>query len=357
MHSVNGASTVSTVLAVHAAARVGRKRILMVAARYFPLMGGIETHVYETAQRMAALGHSVDVLTTDLTGTLNREEMSEGVRIIRVPAWPRHSDIRFAPSVYAHIRRGSWDIIHIQGYHTLVAPLAMLAAIRSQIPFVVTFHSGGHSSKFRSALRGLQRAVLRPLLKRANQLIGVSELEADFFSSTMGLARDRFVVLPNGAGLPSVTVPASDSPTAGPMILAVGRLELYKGHQRAIAAMPYVLAKQPDAYLRIAGTGPDGARLRALVSSLGLKDKVTIGAINQLPRDLHVVPLKPDKLPRFASDSLLTASSKTLPWAYPYMDQLLGFRFEQPAVPFNLEARQKIPEFPCSAAGQRLVVS
>jgi glycosyltransferase involved in cell wall biosynthesis len=181
--------------------RQGQMRILMVAARYFPFAGGIETHVHEVSKRIAAAGHSVEILTTDPTGALPREEFACGLRIVRVKAWPKQSDYYLAPGVISLINRGSWDLIHIQGYHTLVAPMAMAGAIKRRIPFVLTFHSGGHSSRKRNAMRGVQRAVLRPLVRRAALLIGVSEFEADFFSSTMELPRDRFVVIPNGAQL------------------------------------------------------------------------------------------------------------------------------------------------------------
>jgi glycosyltransferase involved in cell wall biosynthesis len=255
-----------------------RMRILMVAARYFPFTGGTETHVHEVSRRIAAAGHSVSILTADPTGELPPDENVADVRILRVPAWPKASDYYFAPGVARAIGRGDWDIIHVQGYHTFVAPTAMLAAIRKRIPFAVTFHSGGHSSRLRSAIRGAQRAVLRPLVKRASLLIGVSQFEADFFSSSMGIARSRFKVIPNGAQLP----PPSESPRAippGRLILSIGRLERYKGHQRAIEAFPKVLQRFPDAHLMILGQGPYEPQLRALISKYALSSHVTIQSI------------------------------------------------------------------------------
>ena len=161
---------------------------------------------------MVAAGHSVDILTADPSGELPPEEKVSGVRIVRVPAWPMRSDYYFAPGVIAEINRGNWDLIHIQGYHTLVAPAAMLAAIRNRIPFAITFHSGGHSSRLRNAIRGVQRAILRPLVKHAALFIGVSQFEADFFSTTMRVSRSRFSVIPNGAQLPA----ASENPVRMP---------------------------------------------------------------------------------------------------------------------------------------------
>ena len=126
-------------------------RMLMATPRYFPFMGGVENHVYEVARRLARQGVDITVLTTDTSGQLPADELSEGIKIRRVRAWPTQRDYYFAPDVYRLIRRGDWDIVHIQSYHTLVAPLAMLAARRARIPYVLTFHGGGHSSRLRNA--------------------------------------------------------------------------------------------------------------------------------------------------------------------------------------------------------------
>src|SRR5438128_1723946 len=120
-----------------------RRRVLLVTARYFPHIGGTETHVYEVAQRLARADVDVTVLATDPSATLPTDEIVNGVHIKRVRAWPAHHDYYFAPGIYRFITQGQWDIVHCQGYHTLVAPLAMLAALRARIPYIVTFHSGG----------------------------------------------------------------------------------------------------------------------------------------------------------------------------------------------------------------------
>src|SRR5438552_13435202 len=108
-----------------------RLRVLMVAARYFPIIGGVETHVYEVARRLARASVEVTVLTTDLSGQLPTVEESEGVQIRRVRAWPKNKDYYLAPGIYRIITQGRWDLVHCQGYHTMVAPLAMLAAWRA----------------------------------------------------------------------------------------------------------------------------------------------------------------------------------------------------------------------------------
>ena len=262
-----------------------RLKILLVSARYFPSMGGTETHTYEVGKRLAAARHDVTVLTTNPGNRLTAHERADGMQILRVRAWPANVDsfdYFFAPGIYSTIRRGQWDVIHVQGYHTFVAPFAMLAAWHSKIPYVVTFHSGGHSSQARNSMRRLQHQMLRPLLARASQLIGVSEFEADFFAERLALPRSRFAVIQNGAKLPQVDenpVRASECPDAGDLIVSVGRLERYKRHQAVISAFARLREERPAARLRIAGSGPYEPELRDLIRDLNLGDSVEIGAI------------------------------------------------------------------------------
>ncbi len=259
-------------------------RILMLTPRFLPDMGGIETHVQEVTKRLAADGHSVAVLTTDRSGTLLSNEVVAGVRIRRVKAWPRRRDYYFAPEIWGAIKNAECDIIHVQGYHTFVAPLGMLAAVRNGIPFVITFHSGGHSSPLRNLLRGAQWAALRGLVRRAAHWIAVSRFEAELFSEKMRLPRDRVSVVPNGAQLAWPNRPAAAGGER-PLIVSIGRLEHYKGHHRAIEAMPELLRRVPDAKLRILGEGPYKPELLALVERLQLAGCVEVGGIPPSERD------------------------------------------------------------------------
>ena len=261
---------------VQGASKFAPLRILMVTARFLPETGGIETHVYQVATRLAALGHDVTVLTTDRSASERSVEMLKDVRVIRTPAWPRKRDYYFAPGVNSEVRNGDWDVVHIQGCHTLVPVLAMAAAISGGKKFIVTFHSGGHSSAWRNRIRRAQWALLSPLFRRASHLVGVSRFEASSFSRSMSIAPQRFSVVYNGAEMPKVARPTGERRK---LIASVGRLEKYKGHHRIIRAMPNLLRRDPDLFLRIVGQGPYKQELQALVERLGLSHHVEIAGV------------------------------------------------------------------------------
>lgn len=254
-----------------------RPRVLMTTARYLPFMGGTESHVYEVGRRLAQEKVDLTVLTTDPTGKLPSSEFSDEMHIRRVPAYPARHDYYLAPGVYSEITHGIWGIVHIQGIHTLVAPLAMFAARRAHIPYVVTLHTGGHSSRLRHAMRSFQWRALKPLLAGAKRIIGVSQFEALLFQKQLGLDSERFVVIPNGGHLPEPV--RIDGQQHENLILSVGRLERYKGHHRVIAALPRVLEEIPDARLLIVGAGPYEADLRNQAWEAGVSDRVDIRSI------------------------------------------------------------------------------
>ncbi|HEX9013870.1 MAG TPA: glycosyltransferase family 4 protein, partial [Anaerolineaceae bacterium] len=168
--------------------------------------------------------------------------------------------------------------VHIQSYHTFVPPLAMLAALRQRIPYVVTFHAGGNSSVLRNSVRRTQRAALKPLLRQANQLIALANFEIEQYGKELGLSPEHFVLIPNGCDLPEIPPLVKDRHDH-PLIASVGRLERYKGHQRILTALPYILEQKPDARLWIAGTGPYEPELRRLARKLGVQDQVEIRAV------------------------------------------------------------------------------
>ena len=248
-----------------------------MTARMAPDSGGIETHVYEVTRRMAAEPDlEVTVLTTDRTHNLPRHEEVDGFQLVRVNAFPQKRDYYVAPGLWRRIVRGDEDLVHLQGVHSAVPVLGALACLRARRRFLITLHTGGHSSPGRHRLRSLQWRVLGPLLRRAELVIGVSEHEAKLFTQLAGLDPRRVTVIRNGGALPQVPDDAVPADAAAPVLLSLGRLEQYKGHHRLIEALPVVQRTLPGARVVILGHGPYEAELRALATRLGVQDSVEI---------------------------------------------------------------------------------
>ena len=265
-------------------------RVLLATSRYLPERGGTEIHTHQVAQRLESYGAEVTVLSTEPRGPFTRISKDGAVTDLRVRSWPANRDYYIAPGVARVVRASDADIVHCQGYHTFVAPLVMLAALSAGIPYVLSLHSGGHSSRLRRALRPAQARVLRPLLSRAGRLIASTRFEADLFEERTGLPRAAFSIIPSGVDLP---VPAPREPSNGPpMVLSIGRVESYKGHQRIVEALPALALARPGIRLRIVGTGPYERELYALAARLGVSSTLEIAPVaadqrEEMARLLH----------------------------------------------------------------------
>lgn len=88
-----------------------------------------------------------------------------------------------------------------------------------------------------------------------------------------GWPADKAVYIPNFASAgdaPAQDRAALDTPQDAPLLLAMGRLHKVKAHDVSLKA----LARLPEAYLWIAGSGPAEHELKALAARLGVTDRV-----------------------------------------------------------------------------------
>jgi glycosyltransferase involved in cell wall biosynthesis len=256
----------------------------MISTRCQPEIGGIESHVAEVAGRLVAHGYHLEILTTDRSGDLPRiQHADEGYVIRRFRAYPASRDWYFSPGLFLAALRGTYDVVHVQGVHTLVPPMAMLAALLRRRPYLLTFHTGGSSSSFRERARSTQWRILAPLLRRADRLIGVSVFEGRRFDEVLGWPPGAITVIRNGGSLPAAGEPVTRVPGR---IVSVGRVERYKGHHKAVEALPQLLETHPEAHVQVLGAGPYEAELLALAESRGVGDRVSVEFIPPVDRAL-----------------------------------------------------------------------
>jgi glycosyltransferase involved in cell wall biosynthesis len=259
-------------------------RIAMVSSRYPPFVGGVETHVYEVARRIAERGIDLTVLTTDLTGELPLIEHEGPLTVRRYPARPRKFDLYVSPALVRQIREGGYDLIHMQGVNNLLPPMALRAAQQSGVPTVATFHGGGHSSRVRKMVRGLQWHAVGPLLRRTKALVAVCHFEIETWSGRLGIEPERIRLIRNGAEpLPVGAAPPEVS--GSPLVCSIGRLDRLKGHQRVIEAMPALLEIEPGAHLAVIGRGSFERELRRLASRLEVDHAVTFTSFDATQRE------------------------------------------------------------------------
>lgn len=237
------------------------RRILLVCHYYPPHVGGIEQVVQAEAQRLAALGHEVTVLTSavgsaDETAPSGTRDEG-GVRVVRIAAWnglEQRAGVPFpifSPRILTQALRlaRQADLVHIHDCFYLSSWSAGLAAALARKPFVLSQHVAmvDHPS---AAVLAVQRFVYgifgRALIRRAKRVFVINDYVARFVG-TLGAPAAKVVVLSNGVDT-QLYRPAADAaerellrkeyglPLDRPLALFVGRLVPKKGIDIAHAA-------------------------------------------------------------------------------------------------------------------------
>lgn len=252
-------------------------RVLLLHNRY-RAAGGEERVVDELEALLAARGHAVARYERDseeagraraahglLRGGLDEDAVAAAVRAHRADVVHAHNvhPLLGWRALAAARAAGARTVLHL---HNFRLSCAIGVAYRDGEPCFACQGSDtrpGVRHRCRGSLAealvyGAGLARQRPgLLEHADALVAVSEALAARLVA-LGVPRERMTVLPNAVGALAAQSRAAD----GRYALAAGRLVVEKGFDVAVEAA--IAAGVP---LRIAGAGPDAARLRSLAGS------------------------------------------------------------------------------------------
>jgi glycosyltransferase involved in cell wall biosynthesis len=230
--------------------------------------GGVQEYVSGLSRGLSDLGHEVVILTGGKPPPEGPDphELANGldivfhpkVRIARRYLYP--TGLRSSLRAYAR-----WaDVVHV--HQPFFVGTWVAGATR--VPLAATFHLHPEHVTGGSARR--RRLQLSLLLRRIDLLVAVSKAEEQLIRSIRAPRRSG-VVWPALAARPSI-VTSDGSPS---LVISVGRLSKTKGIDRALRAMSLLPG---DVEVRVAGDGPDAARVAALCVELGMDpDEVLLG--------------------------------------------------------------------------------
>jgi glycosyltransferase involved in cell wall biosynthesis len=169
-------------------------RIAFVAPRFYPEIGGVETHVFEIARRMREF--DVEVLATDPSGKLAKAEEIEEIKVRRFKSFAPGNAYFFSPELWSYLKRHSadYDLIHAHNFHAFPALYAALSRPKKLV-FTPHYHGHGHSF-FRDILFRIYRLYARRIFCQADLVICVSKFEKELILKDF--KPKRVEVIPNG---------------------------------------------------------------------------------------------------------------------------------------------------------------
>jgi len=240
-------------------------RVLQVTPRYPPHSGGVETHVQEVSERLVERGHEVVIHSADRDTEVRTRERRNGVEVYRHRSLAPGGAFHVAPGIAATVRCSDADIIHAHNYHSLPAFFAALGVTDQR--FVVTPHyHGASASGFRDRLLSLYRPFGKRALRAADQVVAVSDWERDRLREDFDVDA---TVIPNGLDADRFG-DADPVSRDRPFLLAVGRLEEYKGVQHVIRTLPEL----PSYDFVVVGSGPYRDELERIARESGVAERV-----------------------------------------------------------------------------------
>ena len=237
-------------------------RILTVLTYYRPHTSGLTIYVERLARTLVKRGHEVTVLTSQFEKDLPREEIVDGVRIVRAPVWFRVSKGVIMPTF------GYWawklalehDAIHLHLPQFDAAGVALRGRILRK-PTVITYHCDLELPK------GIFNRLVNQIVFFMNNLAGrfthrIGAYTEDFATHSPYLKHfaDKVRVI-----LPPVEIPeALDKQVAefqeehnpenrGPVIGMATRFASEKGVEILLDALPKVMEEYPNAMVLYAG--------------------------------------------------------------------------------------------------------
>ena len=237
-------------------------KILTVLTYYRPHTSGLTIYAERLARAFVKRGHEVTVMTTQYDRSLPREEVMDGVRILRVPVLLRVSKGVIAPTF-------GWVATKLVAEHDVVqmhlpqfdAPGVALRGRLLGKPAVLTYHCDLQLPT------GLFNRLVNTVVQFQNNMAGILAnhivtYTQDYADHSRYLSRYRRKLTPI---LPPVEMPppapgaveafAAEHQTREkrPVIGMVTRFASEKGVEVLLEALPAILEKHPNAQVLFAG--------------------------------------------------------------------------------------------------------
>jgi len=238
-------------------------KILTVLTYYRPHTSGLTIYAERLARAFVKRGHQVTVMTTQYDPSLPREEMMDGVKVIRVPVAARVSKGVLAPTF-------GWVATKLVAQHDVVqlhlpqfdAPGVAFRARLFGKPAVLTYHCDLFLTRtwFNRLVNFVVNFQNNMAGRLANHIVTYTQ---DYADNSPFLSRYASKLTPI---LPPVELPfptpqavsafadAHRTKERKPVIGMAARLAAEKGVEVLLDALPAILKKYPNAQVLFAGT-------------------------------------------------------------------------------------------------------
>ena len=287
--------------------------ILIISQVFPPKKGGVQTVSYNTAKFLSKFGHNVVVVTSKWGEEQRKKHEMDGFLVYRFKQFnppelsgiTQVSSLRVMPKAIWKlpkiIRKHKIQVIHAQGQ---LFPISWISTILNKLifkrPMFITVQGRlevGISSVIENIFdRLITKLIYENFLKK---IICVSDSLKDRLIR-LKIKKDKLITIPNGVDV-SQFVKNPDSTFLDiyfhnkkdyKKVVFVGRLDVQKGVEFLIRAIPNVISNYINVHFFILGNGNLELKLKKLVKELSVQNFVTF---------IDFIPL--EKMPEFYSSA------------------------------------------------------
>lgn len=269
--------------------------ILLISHFFPPHLGGVETATYNTAKKLAEFGHNVVVLTSRRKIEKQKFQELEGFIVYRFKPFelpklkllPQLSSLGIIPGAIIRlpklIKKYNIQLIHLQGRFF---PISYISVILNRLifkrPAVVSAQG-----RLEVGITGLIEDVFdafitKYLYYKLKKIICVSESLKNRFLN-FKIKENKLIVIPNGVDITKFSRIESskslnkylDGKSDFKKVIFVGRLDIQKGVEYLIKAIPLVLRSYEKVHFFILGNGNLEKELKRLAKKLNIMSNLT----------------------------------------------------------------------------------
>jgi glycosyltransferase involved in cell wall biosynthesis len=249
-------------------------KIIQVCPRYYPDIGGVETHVKEISERLVQRGFGVEVVCTDPTGKHPKEQVINGVTVRRFRSFAPHDAYFFAPQLCFYLKKAACEVIHAHNYHGLPALFAAFA--KNDRRFIFTPHTFGFTHTFpRNVLHRVYKPLGKYMFNSADKVVTIAKVEEERLKNVFNVPQTKLCYIPLPIAISNTRKERERN--GGKKIAFLGRLSKEKNVDILIEAFKIVKNEHPECELYIAGDGPLRGDLEGL--STGIRDIHFLGSL------------------------------------------------------------------------------
>lgn len=237
-------------------------RILIVLTYYRPHASGLTIYAERLAKALVRRGHQVTVMTSQYAKDLPREEIDEGVKVVRVPVAFRLSKgvimPLFGPTATRLVAEHDWIQLHLPQFD------AAGVAFRGRLwkkPTIITYHCDLRMPPgILSWIANQAIHLMNELAAKFSHRIVTNTRDYAEHSSYLRRYLDKVHVIPPPIEMPDISAEEIDrfarkhnSQNRSPVIGVASRFATEKGIEVLLDALPGILAEFPRAMVLFVG--------------------------------------------------------------------------------------------------------